>query len=59
MRDQIKARPLEEDWKSAEQGFIDQYGDFVTREDALPIARAAGQIRGKIGTKELFSENLY
>lgn len=26
------------------QGFTDQYGNFLTREEAYPIAKAAGQI---------------
>lgn len=44
-----------------EQGFIDQRGVFLTREEALPIARAAEQIRRRCGgdTRWLFSENLY
>ena len=48
-------------WKSAEQGFIDQFGNFHSREDALIIAIAAGQILRRCGgdTRELFSENLY
>jgi hypothetical protein len=46
------------DW---EQGFVDQYGNFMTREEAWEIAQAAGQIRrpegGAPGT--LYSEHLY
>lgn len=45
----------------AEQGFIDNYGNFLTREEAFVIAEKRGQIinerpfvRGK-----LFSEDLY
>jgi hypothetical protein len=43
------------------QGFIDQFGDFLTREEALDIAQRNGQIRRRCGgdTRELFSENLY
>ena len=45
------------------QGFIDQYGNFINRKDALIVAKAANQIL-KIGpgfnaTKQLYSENLY
>lgn len=29
------------------QGFTDQYGNFLTREEAYPIAKAAGQITRK------------
>lgn len=45
-----------------EQGFIDQHGDFLSREEALIVARAANQIRVKSGdpdSDELFSEDLY
>jgi len=44
----------------AEQGFVDQFGNFLTRETAYEIAFKNGQIRrdvSKPGT--LFSENLY
>lgn len=44
-----------------EQGFIDQRGEFMTREEAWTVAEAAGQILrrcGGDGTK-LYSENLY
>lgn len=56
-----------------EQGFIDQYGVFMTRREAWVIADKAGQIRRPTGLEteynprpanvgdeaELFSENLY
>lgn len=46
-----------------DQGFIDQWGDYHTREEALIIATHAGQIntvRKKGGPGyELFSEDLY
>jgi hypothetical protein len=50
-----------ESWKGCEQGFIDQFGQFLTREQALVIARANGQIRRRCGGDEhqLYSENLY
>jgi hypothetical protein len=43
------------------QGFIDQYGVFMTREEAWIVAEAAGQIRYRVGGdgERLFSENLY
>jgi hypothetical protein len=55
------SRPLGNGW---EQGFIDQFGDFLTREEAMKIAIASGQkvdiVRGCGGDKEtLFSEGLY
>lgn len=49
----------------ADQGFIDQYGVFMTREEAFIVARDAGQLnvrRSKTpheGSTELFSEDLY
>lgn len=44
-----------------DQGFIDQYGNFLTREQAKIIALRMGQVilnRDK-GDKELYSEELY
>jgi len=44
-----------------EQGFIDQYGAFLTRREARMVAFAANQIIRRVGgdTEELYSENLY
>lgn len=46
-----------------EQGFIDQWGKFMTREEALAVATAAGQINVRrpktFPETELFSEDLY
>lgn len=44
-----------------EQGFIDQRGEFMTREEAHKVATEAGQILRRCGGDEgrLFSENLY
>jgi len=46
---------------SEEQGFIDQGGEFLSREDAFAVARDAGQIIRRCGNDErrLFSENIY
>lgn len=51
------------------QGFVDQWGDFLTREQAWLIAKENGQIKHRCGGDEyiyngetigrLFSENLY
>lgn len=46
------------------QGFIDQYGVFMTRTEAWQVALAAGQIRYRCGGDTanggtLYSENLY
>jgi len=71
MRRQIVLCGLDfEDW---EQGFIDQYGNFLTRAEAWKIADARGQIRRRTALENnpnprranigdeglLFSENLY
>lgn len=46
-----------------EQGFIDQWGVFMDREEALAVATAAGQINVRRPKSapfdELFSEDLY
>lgn len=44
-----------------EQGFVDQRGVFLTREEAWQVAFNAGQIIRRVGGdgKRLFSENLY
>lgn len=62
MRSQIVAMGVS--WAGCEEGFIDQFGDFLTREEAMIIAIAAGQKvdvkRGCGGDKEvLYSEGLY
>ena len=43
------------------QGFLDQYGEFLTREEAYEVAKGAGQIIRRCGGDDgrLFSENLY
>jgi hypothetical protein len=47
-------------YKKEEQGFIDQYGQFVTREDAAFIVKANKQhLRDDKIVDWLFSENLY
>lgn len=52
-----------EDWSRAEQGFIDTLGNFLTREEAMSIAKNAGQpvdIERCGGSEtKLFSEGLY
>lgn len=63
MRAQIIAAEGLDWWKGGdvEQGFIDQFGDFLTREEAHVIAKEQGQIRRRCGGDEhrLYSENLY
>lgn len=60
MREQIQAS-TEEFPPSSEQGFVDQFGNFINREKALKIAILKEQIIRNCGgdDKELFSENLY
>lgn len=60
-------KELRRRWATAEQGFIDQWGNFLTRTEAWLIAFTAGQILRFVGNQnpkelmaqELFSENLY
>lgn len=45
-----------------QQGFIDQFGDFLTREEAMRIVKENGQrfdIERNGGSHVLFSEGLY
>lgn len=62
MRDAIaNAAGTAAEWRGAEQGFVDQWGTFMTREEALQVALAAGQRLYRCGgdEKRLYSENLY
>ncbi len=66
MRDQIEShwlamRGSRDQWRASEQGFIDQWGTFMTREEALVVALAAGQRIYRCGgdEKRLYSESLY
>lgn len=46
--------------RDAEQGFIDQWGRFMDRAEALEVAKAANQILIKTPPEDrLFSEDLY
>jgi len=46
--------------KVSEQGFVDQFGQFLTREEAWVIAEKNGQIRYRVSSAgTLYSENLY
>lgn len=51
------------DRKSEIQGFVDQFGIFMDRKEALKVAKEAGQLNvARIKTwpdNELFSEDLY
>lgn len=68
MVSQLKAIPEDDEVRLMNrgeviQGFIDQWGVFMNREEALVVAKAAGQInyrRPKTSPEdELFSEDLY
>jgi len=61
MRAQINASEGSDSWIGCDQGFIDQFGNFLTREKALKIAKKNGQIRRRCGGNDLrlYSESLY
>jgi len=67
MREQIEMRDRQYndkgDWRNAEQGFCDQFGQFLGRDDAYIIAKENGQIIREDGGNgdgtTLFSEMLY
>lgn len=61
IRQQIELTEGYDFWQDGEQGFIDQYGKFLNRSEALLVAKKNNQIRKKCGGDEkwLFSENLY
>ena len=61
MMKQIKDRPGANSWRDADQGFIDQFGVYLTREEAWEIAIAENQVLRRVGgdNPSLFSENLY
>ena len=49
-------------WNRAEQGFINQFGEFLTREEAMQVVKANGQYFNADrngGDRGLFSEGLY
>ena len=47
-------------WSQSDQGFVDQFGGFHNRKDALELALQNGQcLRNSEATFELYSEDLY
>ena len=50
-------------WIVADQGFIDQFGNYLTRHEAYKIAKINGQIirdhEDADHNQKLYSENLY
>lgn len=61
MRSQMEAAEGFASWRGCEQGFIDQFCQFYTREEAKILAEKNGQVKHSIGYKgeSLFSEHLY
>lgn len=61
--DQLRDKVVSDHVTGDDQGFIDQWGEYHTREEAVIIAKHAGQlntVRKKTGPDdELFSEDLY
>ena len=60
MRKQAEAAGIK--LTSAEQGFINQFGEFLTREEAIKVVKESGQpfdIKRNNGDSCLFSEGLY
>lgn len=58
----IWKNPLAPHASEFEQGFIDQFGDFLTREEAMKVVKASGQpfsIERNRGDVALSSEGLY
>lgn len=50
-----------ENWADADQGFIDQRGNFLDRGEAWELASTTGQLLRRFPADDgtLFSENLY
>ena len=47
-------------WRDCKQGFIDQFGDFMSRSEAWVVAVDQSQIRQEVSSPgKLYSENLY
>jgi hypothetical protein len=64
MHDTIDRLKLKRSHNPDDQGFIDQYGVFLSRTEAWKVAFYAGQIRFRCGGDTanggtLYSENLY
>lgn len=60
MRAVIRAFNDKSWWTKCEEGFLDQFGNFLTREEAWVIALRNGQIKREVTVPgELYSENLY
>ena len=51
----------QDEWYQGEQGFVDQFGKFLSRQESWVVAEKAGQILHRCGGDgvKLYSENLY
>ena len=61
MLEQYKRFGIKDSETERVQGFVDQWGEFLTREEAHAVATQQGQIVRRCGgdNGRLFSENLY
>jgi glutamate racemase len=62
MNNIIRCLPMELKWTNADQGFINQFGEFLTREEAFKVVQENGQpfsAERNRDKKDLFSEGLY
>jgi hypothetical protein len=64
MRKQIDGIPAFSWGDPVDQGFVDQHGEFMSRQEAWKVAVDSGQIRRRVGGDNadggtLYSENIY
>lgn len=62
MRNAINHLDVKNDTTVIIQGFVDNRGVFLTREEAFIVAMEAGQIRhksGDVSSEKLFSEDIW
>ncbi|MBF84509.1 MAG: hypothetical protein CL489_08550 [Acidobacteria bacterium] len=61
MRQNIKAHGIKPTQMDMIQGFVDQWGNFMDREEALAVVKANGRFMRDTGfhSRELFTENCY
>lgn len=62
MNNIIRHLPMKLKWVNADQGFINQFGEFLTREEALEVVKNNGQPfdpERNVAKDALFSEGIY
>lgn len=62
LKDHPTGRKTPDEWIGCKQGFIDQFGVFMEREEAFQVAKEANQIKfhcSNEGGTTLYSEHLY